>query len=386
MCRRLAPVIAKHGDWQLRRAFSHSLGYTLTSASSHDEVVEQISCELLDYARTSANFSVMLSIASTASRSAALLFSDNVRDIYAFTHPQVLWQHSRNPSLSMAYSGLLPLIDAVLDREDPWIRRRLVSSCLLHASRDGLRDLDEITRLLATLRGDDVRYVRLVLEWIDPLGRLDVSNALSPRLRRSMEKEQLPPVRVGLESLPTADPSLIRRNLETLSLDLDMQKMSGVMSGDQLVNAGGSKGRYATIEETIAYVMGGVPSELREKLVLELLDSFDEGIRWAVAAQFDLGLPQGRIGDADAAQVFRLLADAHPWVIRESFTTMARADLTLSESNFERLAARAIAAVGRAGAQGWPRSELVPAMATLLASAPAVAEHVDLTVRERDDK
>jgi hypothetical protein len=383
LCRRLAPIIAEHGDWQLRRAFSRSLAYTMTTVSGHDEVVHQISYDLLDYARTSANFSVMLSIASTASRSAALQFSGNVQDMYAFTHPQVLWQHSRNPSLSTAHGGLRPLIDAVLDREDPWIRRRLVSSCLLHASRDGPGHTDETTRLLATLRGDDVRYMRLVLEWIDPFGRLDVPNALSSRLIKNMAREQLPPTRVGLESLPTADPSLVRTNLEKLSLDLDMQKMSAVMSADQSMAGGSSKGRYSTIEDTIAYVMGSVQSDLRENLVIELLDSFDEGIRWAVAAQFDLGLPQGRIGDAEAAQVLRLLADPHPWVIRESFTTLARTGLALDEPNFQRLAANAIAALGRAEALGWPRSELVPAMAALMASTPAIAEHVDLTVRER---
>jgi hypothetical protein len=380
LCRRLAPVIAEHGDWQLRRAFSHSLAFTLASFSSLDDVAQRILGELLDYARASSNFSVILSIASTAGSSTATLFADRVRDIYEFTHPQVLWQQSRNPSLSVTQNGLRPLIDAVLGRDDPWVRRRLVSSCLLHASRQDLGTSGEITRLLTALSGDDLPYVRLVLDWIDPLGRLDVPNALSPRLKKALQQRKLPPAHVNLESLPIADPRLVRKSLETLSLDLDMKKMSAAMGPNLLGIGGSSKGRYSTIEDAIAYVLASVPSELREDLVLELLSSFDEGIRWAVAAQFDLGLPRAQIRDTESGQVFRMLADQHPWVIREAFTTLTRSDLSFNESNSQRLAATAIAAVGRASTQGWPRSELMPVVAGLVASVPAVAEHIELTI------
>jgi hypothetical protein len=184
-----------------------------------------------------------------------------------------------------------------------------------------------------------------------------------------------------MESLPTVEAALVRAHLEKASLDLDMQKISAVTNEQRLIDDR-SSGRYSTIEDVVIYVLGSSHLSLREDLVLELLGSFDEGIRWAVAAQFDLGLPQGRIGDTEAAQVHRLLSDLHPWVVRESLSTLARADLSLSETNLRRLAASAIAALGRAEAQGWPRSELVPAMAELIVSAPVIAEYVDLTSRK----
>ena len=87
LCRRLASVIANHGDWRLRRAFSHSLTYFLNSVSSSEEVVDHISRDLLDYARMSPKFGVMLSIASSATIPAALSLGECIMQISSNREP-----------------------------------------------------------------------------------------------------------------------------------------------------------------------------------------------------------------------------------------------------------------------------------------------------------
>ncbi|MGW1504040.1 hypothetical protein ACWCQW_36900 [Streptomyces mirabilis] len=384
MCLRLAPTVAKHGNWQLRRAFSHALGYTLSTAGDGGEIIDRIYSDLVEHTRASANFSVMLAIASTANHSTAQLTRNGMKGVYTYPHPQVLWQHSRRPALSMTHTGLRPLVDAALDREDPWIKRKLVSSCLLELSQGNLTDTDNIKRLLQGLRDEDARFMSLVLAWIDPIGHLDVSEFLQPSLISTMKNDYARVSRIDPSKLLTADPDLVRPNLELLNLDLDLQKQtaSSQVDLDRAPTNGSAKGRYSTIEDITAYLLGSTQHETREGLVLDLLESFDEGIRWAVASQFDLGLPQGRIGDSECRQVFALLTDSHPWVIRESLTTLARCDVKLSEPNLRELAKRAVSAVNRTESQGWPRAELMPAMASLLAAEPAVAEYVGLTVRD----
>ncbi|MFL1427482.1 MULTISPECIES: HEAT repeat domain-containing protein [unclassified Nocardiopsis] len=382
LCHRLAPVIAKHGNWQLRRAFSHSLSHVLAATSSTNEISRKISLDLLDYARDSANFSVMLSIATTASSSASQLFPGSTQEIHEFNHPQVLWQHSRDPSLSASNGGLRTLVDTVLNREDQWSKRKLISSSLLHSAKGKLDEWDEIKRLLESCNEDDIQYIRLILNWIDPLDRLDISNALPSPIRKFIKREKNTPSRLSLESLPIASPSLIRSNLEILSLDLDMQKMSTEISLDQPGLTGSSKGRYSPIEDTISYVLSNTHKELRESLILELLDSFDEGIRWATASQFDLGLPQGRVNDTEAKQVFKFLKDTHPWVAREALTTIARTNLAISEANLRKLAKSATAAVDHAVTQGWPKSELLPAIAALIVSEPEITKYLEISSKD----
>ncbi|MEU5705263.1 hypothetical protein ACFFS2_41275 [Streptomyces aurantiacus] len=382
ICLHLAPTIAKHGNWQLRRAFSHALGNTL-AAGAGGQVVDRIFINFVELARASENFSVMLSIATTANHSTAQLLRNSTKDVYTYSHPQVLWQHSRYPTLCVAHTGLQPLVDSALDREDPWIKRKLVSSCLLALAQGSLTEIENTRRLLQALHDEDAQFLSLVLAWIEPIGHFDISSLLQPSLLNEIKNNHASATRLNPETLLTADSSLVRINLELLNLDLDLQKQKEppVPNVSQTPNSGDSKGRYSTIEDITAYLLGSAHQEARESLVLDLLGSFDEGIRWAVASQFDLGLSQGRIGDGECAQIFALLADAHPWVIRESLTTLARCDLNLSDPNLRELARRAVAAVPRTQAQGWPRAELMPALASLLASEPTVAEYVDLAVR-----
>ncbi|MFB7654932.1 MULTISPECIES: hypothetical protein [unclassified Streptomyces] len=383
MCLRLAPTVAKLGDWQMRRAFSHALGYTLSSAGDGGGLIDRLYSDLAEYARASANFSVMLAIASTANDSTAQVAHNSAKGIYEYPHPQVLWQHCRRPALSMTHTGLRPLIDAALDREDPWIKRRLVSSCLLGLSQGNLTDADNIKRLLQTLRDDDTQFMSLFLSWMDPIGHLDVSEFLQPSLMSAMKSDGSTIKRIEPASLQTSDPSLVRTNLELLNLDLDLQKQksSSIVDLDQTSMIGSAKGRYSTIEDITAYLLGGAHYKTREELVLNLLDSFDEGLRWAVASKFDFGLPKGRISDGECTQVFAMLTDPHPWVVRESITTLARCDVSLTEPNLRELAGRVVAAVNRTESQGWPRAEIVPAIGGLLASEPALAEWVDLANR-----
>ncbi|QUW92915.1 MULTISPECIES: hypothetical protein [unclassified Streptomyces] len=383
ICLHLAPTIAKHGDWQLRRAFSHALGHTLAATGADGEVVNHIFSSFIELARASENFSVMLSIATTADYSTAQLLRNSAKGVYEYLHPQVLWQHSRYPSLCLAHTGLQPLIDSALDREDPWIKRRLVSSCLLGLAQGSLTDIEDTRRLMQALNDEDAQFLSLVLAWIEPVGRFDLSNLLQPSLLNEIKNNHAAITRRDPGTLLTADTGLVRMNLELMSLDMDLQKQktSPAPTASRTPISGDSKGRYSTIEDVTAYLLGSAHQEMRERLVLDLLDSFDEGIRWAVASQFDLGLPQGQIGDEECAQIFSLLADSHPWVIRESLTTLARCDLKLSEPNMRELARRAVAAVPRTQTQGWPRTELMPALVGLLASEPAVAEYVDLAVR-----
>ncbi|ANN17308.1 hypothetical protein SD37_17750 [Amycolatopsis orientalis] len=330
------------------------------------------------------DMAVILAIACTRSIQSNEAFAGSgIDQIQQARHPQALWQLTRAPFITTSHSDLRSLVDTVLDREAPWIRRKLVTSSLIQLTTGRLPNPEStaaVTRLLASLTEVDLEYLNQLYLWLDMRGDSWILDLLPAQLKREITARFPHRRKPNISEKSTqADVTSIRFDLERASLDLDVsQSLHGSEKYYQQLVDDGGRGSFSKIEDATAFVLSSTPQSSRAALVSQLLRSHDEGIRWAVASRMDLSTSGERITSATVPLLLQMLHDESPWVVREALTSVVQLGLTLRPSYLEKLARGVVAAVDRASRQGWPKTEILPAVARLIAANPSISSWLDL--------
>jgi hypothetical protein len=396
LCWDLLPAITAANDWRASRVFALCMGlalHHLADSGSETRVLRSI----FDLADISDRAYVPLAIAATKSpQAAASMGAENIKRLLSTAHPQVQWQMARRLSTLGPVLSVDLLAGSVIEASQTWSRRRLLSSAALEltSNRRKAYTLEVLLHQLVATEAvqDDYRFLASLATWLIRSGNEGVMDLWSSDVLRKVtaeinENEGLRTIARNPMRLEQAydSPTVARAMMEMINYDLDWKSngTSNFAVKDPGANKG--RGRYSEIDGVTAFALANTSLSARAELQSELLCSYDEGIRWAVASNLPLLATHDRTSSTELVAVAaKLLGDENLWVIRETLTSLARLGPIEGDGHIRALSLAAVSALSRAEKQGWSRVEIYPAFAGFLARFPSAAKWIRVDLADKN--
>lgn len=303
--------------------------------------------------------------ASEHTAAARAIGAQVLRNLLLSKQPQAAWQLLRRWPIVSPVLGPHLKIDDLIDVENASLRRMLFLTQLRtvrHSSTELERFIDIVGQEVSALdqrKSPGSRFYQALTSWsaINTNARPSRGNNFTGAPQRIDALLHLDSwTRKSLDKLP----SDIAQALELDSIERDLLNAEGAYRPHPSERY--SEGRYGHTRHYVRVAINLLPSSHTDLLLSELLDCFDEGIRWAVAAELQNWWTLVDNSETASSLLFRLIADPHPWVVRETLQQLSTDPLLCLGIGIDLLLGAAANSQWRAEEEGWATAELTMAI------------------------